>query len=108
VFDFSKVDEKVKVDVLDIKKRKKGEIFNSKGEFSKQGNKSIVQVVEGTVNDILKIEEELNELFIERENEIRMLTLAFTTGSNGFFHGPAGTGKSALVEEYRNRIEDCS
>lgn len=109
VFDFSKVDEEVKVDVLDINKRKKKvEKFNSKGEVSEHGNTSIVQVVEGTVNDILKIEEELNELFIEREDEIRMLTLAFITGSNGFFHGPAGTGKSALVEEYRNRIEDCS
>lgn len=109
MFDFSKVDEEVKVDVLDINKRKKKvEKFNSKGEVSEHGNTSIVQVVEGTVNDILKIEEELNELFIEREDEIRMLTLAFITGSNGFFHGPAGTGKSALVEEYRNRIEDCS
>jgi MoxR-like ATPase len=109
VFDFSKVDEEAKVDVLDINKRKKKvEKFNSKGEVSKRVNTSIVKVVEGTINDILKIEEELNELFIERENEIRMLTLAFITGSNGFFHGPAGTGKSALVEEYRNRIEDCS
>jgi MoxR-like ATPase len=109
VFDFSKVHEEAKVDVLDINKRKKKvEKFNPKGEVSKRVNTSIVKVVEGTINDILKIEEELNELFIERENEIRMLTLAFITGSNGFFHGPAGTGKSALVEEYRNRIEDCS
>jgi MoxR-like ATPase len=109
VFDFSKVDEEAKVDVLDINKRKKKvEKFNSKGEVSERGNTSVVKVVESTINDILKIEEELNELFIERENEIRMLTLAFITGSNGFFHGPAGTGKSALVEEYRNRIEDCS
>ncbi|WP_459482596.1 AAA family ATPase [Clostridium saccharoperbutylacetonicum] len=109
MFDFSKVDEEAKVDVLDINKRKKKvEKFSSKGEVSKRVNTSIVKVVEGTINDILKIEEELNELFIERENEIRMLTLAFITGSNGFFHGPAGTGKSALVEEYRNRIEDCS
>ncbi|WP_238918180.1 AAA family ATPase [Clostridium sp. YIM B02555] len=109
MFDFSKVDEEAKVDVLDINKRKKKvENLNSKGEVSKRVNTSIVKVVEGTINDILKIEEELNELFIERENEIRMLTLAFITGSNGFFHGPAGTGKSALVEEYRNRIEDCS
>ncbi|AGF59655.1 MoxR-like ATPase [Clostridium saccharoperbutylacetonicum] len=109
MFDFSKVDEEAKVDVLDINKRKKKvEKFNPKGEVSKRVNTSIVKAVEGTINDILKIEEELNELFIERENEIRMLTLAFITGSNGFFHGPAGTGKSALVEEYRNRIEDCS
>ncbi len=106
MFDFSKVDEKIKVDVLNNKK--KTEISNPKNQFLNIENRSMTRIVAGIVDNILKIEEELNEIFVERENEIRMLTLTFITGSNGFFHGPAGTGKSALVEEYRKRIEDCS
>ncbi len=106
MFDFSKVDEKIKVDVLNNKK--KTEISNSKNQFLNIENRGMTRIAKGIVNNILKIEEELNEIFVERENEIRMLTLTFITGSNGFFHGPAGTGKSALVEEYRKRIEDCS
>ncbi len=106
MFDFSKVDEKIKVDVLNNKK--KTEISNPKNQFLNIENRGMTRIAKGIVNNILKIEEELNEIFVERENEIRMLTLTFITGSNGFFHGPAGTGKSALVEEYRKRIEDCS
>jgi len=108
VFDFSKVDDKTKADILDDHKKTKKEIVNSKSQPSKIESREILQIVKDAANNFLKIEQELNNIFVERENEIRMLTLAFMAGANAFYHGPAGTGKSALVEEYRRRIKDCN
>lgn len=56
------------------------------------------------VDNMTKIKEELNDIFIERENEIEMLALAFVAGANGFFHGLPGTGKSDLVESWAQRV----
>ena len=61
-------------------------------------------LVNDVVDKVNKIEEELNSEFVERENEIHMLALAFVAGVNAFYHGPAGTGKSALVEEFSRRV----
>lgn len=104
VFDFSIVDENIRV-YEDSKNEIKEEVENEKKQFLKMDNKKTLKSVRKTVENLLKIEAELNDIFIEREDEIRMLTLAFISGSNGFFHGPAGTGKSALVEEYSSRIK---
>lgn len=60
--------------------------------------------VSDTVSNMEKIKEELNDTFIERENEIEMLALGLVAGVNSFFHGPAGTGKSDLVESWAQRI----
>jgi MoxR-like ATPase len=57
-----------------------------------------------TVNALNDIEIELNNEFVERENEIRMVMLAVIAGVNAFFHGPAGTAKSNLIEEFARRI----
>lgn len=109
MFNFSKVDYKAKADILDDHHKKtKKETVNSTNQPSKVESGEVLRIVKYTVNNLLKIEEELNDIFVERDNEIRMLTLAFIAGANAFYHGPAGTGKSALVEEYRKRIEECN
>jgi len=108
VFDFSKVDDKIKSNILDEHKKTKKETANSKSLPSRIESREVLKIVNDTASNLLKIEEELNDIFVERDNEIRMLTLAFTAGANAFYHGPAGTGKSALVEEYRKRIKDSN
>ena len=68
--------------------------------------------IDKKVSDIVanmeKIKEELNDTFIERENEIEMLALGLVAGVNSFFHGPAGTGKSDLVESWGQRIVNAN
>lgn len=118
MFDFSVVDENIRVcrekDSIcrgkdTICRNKENEYVQNKEKLSfKADHKKISKSVQEITGDLLKIEDELNDIFIEREDEIRMLTLAFITSSNGFFHGPAGTGKSALVEEYSKRIKNAS
>jgi len=66
------------------------------------------KLVNDAVDKVNKIEEELSTEFVERENEIHMLSLALVAGVNAFYHGPAGTGKSALVEEFSRRIVQSS
>lgn len=66
------------------------------------------KLVTDTVNKLNTIEVELSANYVERENEIHMLALAFVAGVNAFFHGPAGTGKSALVEGFSQRIDLAS
>jgi MoxR-like ATPase len=50
------------------------------------------------------IKKSLNEVFVERENEIDMLAVTFVSGTNAFFHGAPGTGKSDLVEKFSRRF----
>lgn len=105
MFDFSKVDNKANGHIMEDNKKIKKEELNSKNHSLGIKSNDVLKTVKDTVNNLLKIEEELNDIFVERDNEIRMLTLAFTAGANAFYHGPAGTGKSALVDEYRKRIK---
>ena len=66
--------------------------------------KDIQAVTQTAIDKMLKIEEELNNSFIERNREIRMLLLALVSGTNAFMHGKPGTGKSALTEALAERI----
>lgn len=53
---------------------------------------------------IAEIKKELNDKYLEREDEIDVLIAALVSGTNVFLHGVPGTGKSDLVEEISNRI----
>lgn len=53
---------------------------------------------------IRSIENELNDKYVEREKEIKMILLALLSESNAFLHGPAGTGKSQLTEDIARRF----
>lgn len=63
-------------------------------------NKEVVRLSK----EMEAIKDILNDKFIERENEINMLAIAFVSGTNAFLHGKPGTGKSDLVEEFSNRF----
>lgn len=55
-----------------------------------------------------QIEKELNEMFYEREDEIRVILLALLTQSNIVMLGEPGVGKSALAKEVCNRIDGAN
>lgn len=56
------------------------------------------------IEKILKIIDQLNVSYLERENEITMLIIALISSTNAFLHGPAGTGKSQLTEDLSKKI----
>jgi len=49
---------------------------------------------------LLKTESTLNSYFIEREDEVRGLTLGILSGNNVLFLGPPGVSKSLLVNSW--------
>lgn len=54
----------------------------------------------------LAVEKELNEILIERNAPIRGAILATLSGTNLLLLGPAGVGKSLLINEWNKRITD--
>lgn len=87
--------EEVKSKVTPINKDIKNSSFSNVDE-----NKEVVRLAKEMEN----IKDSLNNRFIEREDEINMLAVAFVSGTNAFLHGKPGTGKSDLVEEFSNRF----
>lgn len=57
---------------------------------------------------LLKTEGVLNSYFIEREDEIRGLTLGILSGNNVLFLGPPGVSKSLLVNSWASLIKDTN
>ena len=51
---------------------------------------------------------EMNNLFVERDELIRLMELAVVTGTNLLMLGPPGTAKSALTYELCGRIENAN
>ena len=93
---------------LNITSKKKDKPINDKPKTTKDKSKpkygNADARIKNTIDNLNLIKEELNDKFIERNNEIDMLLLALISASNAFLHGPAGTGKSLLTEELSNRI----
>lgn len=52
-----------------------------------------------------RIEENMNNFFVEREEEIHGLILAIISDVNVLFLGPPGVAKSMMVEEWAKHIE---
>ena len=51
---------------------------------------------------------EMNNLFVERDELIRIMLLAITTGTNLLMLGPPGTAKSAITYELCGRVENAN
>lgn len=51
---------------------------------------------------------EMNNLFVERDDLIRLMQLAVVTGTNLLMLGPPGTAKSGITYEFCNRIEKAN
>jgi len=58
------------------------------------------------VDKLLGIEEELNELFVERAEPIRGLLISALSGTNMLLLGGAGIAKSLLTVQWNRRITD--
>lgn len=55
-----------------------------------------------------RIGAEMNNLFVEREELIKLMQLAVCTGTNLLMLGPPGTAKSAVTQELCSRIEQAN
>ena len=51
---------------------------------------------------------EMNQLFVERDELVKLMLLAITTGTNLLMLGPPGTAKSAITYELCERIENAN
>lgn len=51
---------------------------------------------------------EMNNLFVERDELVKLMQLAITTGTNLLMLGPPGTAKSAITYELCGRIENAN
>ena len=51
---------------------------------------------------------EMNNLFVERDELVKIMLLAITTGTNLLMLGPPGTAKSAITYELCERVENAN
>lgn len=58
------------------------------------------------IDALIQIEEELNDMYEERKEEIKSLLLSVIAGKHTVLIGPSGTGKSELCNEFFSRITD--
>lgn len=66
------------------------------------------EVLNSAQSKLSQIESELNQLFVERNDVIKLLLLGLVTGSNSVLLGPPGCGKSMMVYELTGRIKDAN
>lgn len=55
-----------------------------------------------------RIAVEMNNMFVERDDLIKLMMLAVTTGTNLLMLGPPGTAKSAITYELCGRVENAN
>lgn len=67
-------------------------------------NPSVLQSAQAKMQ---QISVEINQLFVERDELIKLMMLAITTGTNLLMLGPPGTAKSAITYELCGRIENA-
>ena len=65
-----------------------------------------IQLLKSGTDKLAKISAELNELFVERDDAIKILMLSLVSQTNTLLLGPPGTGKSLLVQELCSRIKN--
>ncbi len=68
-------------------------------------SKEVDKLYESGLEKINRIEEELNDFFVEREEIIKDALRALVIGQHMFLYGPPGTGKSLLVYNICKRID---
>ena len=68
-------------------------------------NQAVLQSVQAKMSQIFV---EMNNLFVERDELIKLMELAIVTGTNLLMLGPPGTAKSAITYELCGRIENAN
>lgn len=67
-----------------------------------------VNVLQSAQAKMAQIGLEMNQLFVERDELVKLMLLAITTGTNLLMLGPPGTAKSAITYELCGRIENAN
>ena len=67
-----------------------------------------INVLQSAQAKMAQIGLEMNQLFVERDELIKLMLLAITTGTNLLMLGPPGTGKSAITYELCKRVENAN
>lgn len=70
--------------------------------------KTATKQTNGLLEKFIFMERDLNQRFLERENEIRSMILALLSSKNVLLIGEPGTGKSALVEAFSRYIDGAN
>lgn len=65
-------------------------------------------VLQSAQAKISQIGLEMNQLFVERDELVKIMLLAVTTGTNLLMLGPPGTAKSNITQELCSRIENAN
>ena len=68
-------------------------------------NPAVLQSAQAKMSQIFV---EMNNLFVERDELIKLMELAIVTGTNLLMLGPPGTAKSAITYELCGRIENAN
>ena len=68
-------------------------------------NPGVIQSAQAKMQQIFI---EMNNLFVERDELIKLMQLAITTGTNLLMLGPPGTAKSLLTQELCSRVENAN
>lgn len=76
-------------------------------EYIKLSKNEIDNLSKSGVEKLHRIENELNEFFVEREEVIKDAMRALIIGQHVFLYGPPGTAKSLLVYELCSRIQNA-
>lgn len=66
-----------------------------------------LSVLQSAQAKMQQISVEMNQLFVERDELIKLMMLAISTGTNLLMLGPPGTGKSMITYELCGRIENA-
>lgn len=67
-----------------------------------------IGILQSAQAKMAQISVEMNNLFVEREELIKIMMLAIATGTNLLMLGPPGTGKSAITYELCERVENAN
>lgn len=114
-FDFSKVGQGSNIPAVEVQTtanvtpiNKTNVVMGINDNVLSLSEKEIELRVNDAVKSMNEIVKELNNKYIEREDEIYMLALCVISATNCFMHGPAGTGKSGLTEDFARRIVNAN
>lgn len=109
---FEGLDDPTPVQKKETKKAEKTAPANQPKETIKQNGTATganaISLLQSGQAKMSQIGIEMNNLFVERDQLIKLMQLALVTGTNLLMLGPPGTAKSQITYELCSRIEDAN
>ena len=81
---------------------------DSQVKISTVNDKTDPGILQSAQAKMQRISAEINNLFVEREELVKIMMLSICTGTNLLMLGPPGTAKSAITQELCSRIENAN